>query len=629
MKSLLHKILLVSLLVILLPVGLAFVWTSGTLSSLVEHRVMERAAAQADRLKLLLEERKEIATGVVSWIAEVPALQKQFNEGHRRVLFQMLSPLLGALDIDLIEVMDREGRVFLRVQDPFLYGDQPPLTSYVRGLLKGIRDLPSYGVEKRGGRSYLTAAESIQSEGGLGIVMAGYALNSAFIARLEREVGGRVVVRVGGQDYSTEEPDQPRRTPAHGIESFTKIDGFPDLRWGWYRTAGATTLGVRFPLSTPRGEEGTISIYLPANEMDASISALNKTLFLVALIGSVLAFLASWYLSRRLTMPLEELVQGTNQVAAGMYDGTIEPRSKDEIGALASSFNHMLQELRRSEAEIDRYRNELERKFIERGTQLVEIEDKRAAMTHMIAHDLKNPLLSIKKTLERLDHSPPVSDPQGKRILEELLNTSDLVIGMVNEMLDLYRAESSELHLSSTIFELREAFESCLRILAFELEEKEIRVKTNIEPTDLLLRADKRRITRLLINLISNATRFSPRAGRLFVSARLLPEFQGLEPRLSICVEDEGPGIQAGELPAIFDRFYSRGNGNMASSIGLGLPYCKLVAESHGGEIIAQNTKNGGLSVLVTLPTRVDSGLVNRGQGARTESLSVKWAPHP
>jgi len=624
-KSLLHKILLASLLVILLPVALAFVWTSGTLSSLVEHRVMEKAAAQAARLRLLLEEKKEIATGVVSWIAEVPALQKQFDEKDRRVLFQMLSPLLGALDLDLIEVMDRDGRVFLRVQNPFRYGDQPPLTAYVRGLLKGIRDLPRYGIEERGDQLYLTAAESIQGEGELGIVTAGYALNSEFIERLEREVSGHVVLRVGDHVYATREQDPRARGTTSGANgSFRKLAAFPNLEWQWGRTARATTLGVRFPLTTPRGTEGTVSIYLPADEMNASISALHKTLFIVALVGIVLAFLASWYLSRRLTKPLQDLVQGTNQVAAGMYNGTIDPRSKDEIGALASSFNHMVQELRRSETEIDRYRNELERKFRERSAQLVETEDKRAAMAHMIAHDLKNPLLGIKKTLERLDHVPrESSNPQSQRILEDLLNASDLVIGMVNEMLDLYRSESSELHLSSSTFEVREALESCLRVLAFELEEKEIGVQTRIDPPDVLLRADKRRITRLLINLVSNAIRFSPRRGMLFVSARLTQGIQGTEPRLRICVEDEGPGINPQELPAIFDRFYSRGNGTMASGIGLGLPYCKLVAESHGGEIVARNRDDGGLSVLVTLPTRVVRSMPSDGKGQGAETAPV------
>jgi len=116
-KSLLHKILLASLLVILLPVALAFVWTSGTLSSLVEHRVMEKAAAQAARLRLLLEEKKEIATGVVSWIAEVPALQKQFDEKDRRVLFQMLSPLLGSTGLLSL----KPGKIFASETEPIPY----------------------------------------------------------------------------------------------------------------------------------------------------------------------------------------------------------------------------------------------------------------------------------------------------------------------------------------------------------------------------------------------------------------------------------------------------------------------------------------------------------------------------
>jgi len=143
-----------------------------------------------------------------------------------------------------------------------------------------------------------------------------------------------------------------------------------------------------------------ISLFFPSQEMAAAIGALQKTLLSVALVGIILAFFVSWILSRRLTRPLKELVRGTEQAAAGNYAGVVSAKSMDEIGTLATSFNRMLEELRRSKAEVESYRQELERKFTERGKELAETEAKRAAMAHMIAHDLKNPLVGIKKTLE-------------------------------------------------------------------------------------------------------------------------------------------------------------------------------------------------------------------------------------
>src|SRR5205814_10033900 len=137
----------------------------------------------------------------------------------------------------------------------------------------------------------------------------------------------------------------------------------------------------------------------------------------------------------RLTRWRKQLVGATEQAAAGNYSRSVSMRSRDEIGALAVSFNRMLAELSRSRAEVESYRLELERKFDERSKELADTEKKRAAMAHMIAHDLKNPLLGIKKTLERLEQAPPEANgDQRKKLLAGLASAGDRAIGTVNEM---------------------------------------------------------------------------------------------------------------------------------------------------------------------------------------------------
>src|SRR5438046_10392161 len=92
-------------------------------------------------------------------------------------------------------------------------------------------------------------------------------------------------------------------------------------------------------------------------------------------------------------------------------------------------------------------------------------------MAHMIAHDLKNPLLGIKKTLERVEQTPDeFSGNQGKKILTDLLSAGDLVIGIVNEMLDLYRSDFSDIPLSRSAFRVEEIIQTSLNILAQDLE---------------------------------------------------------------------------------------------------------------------------------------------------------------
>ncbi|MEK6600986.1 MAG: ATP-binding protein [Candidatus Binatota bacterium] len=603
MRNLLHKLLLSSLFIILLPMGLAILWTSNTLSTLLERRFAEKSKAQAERVQVLLNEKQEIATGLVSWIAEMPGVKDTLKRKDREGLFQFLLPLVGSIELDFIEILDNEGGIFLRVHDPSRYGDRPVLSKDIQGLLQGMRDLPNYGVEKRDGNVYLRAAESIEGDGILGVVSTGYALKRDLLMELERIADARLVITIGDQLYSADSAHLPGKS----ISGKTGVGDSPDLQW--HSEGESRSLEIRLPLQTARGKEGVISLFFPSREMTAAIEALRKTLLFVALVGIVFALSVSWILSRRLTQPLKELVVGTEQVAAGNYAAAVSTESKDEIGTLATSFNRMLEELRKSKAEVESYRQELERKFAERGKELAETEKKRAAMAHMVAHDLKNPLLGIKKTLERLEQTPPeINGEQRKSILQDLLSASDLVIGMVNEMLDLYRSDFGELPLSLSRFRIEEPIQTSLRILGPELEEKKLQVLSRSEPPHISVVADKRRMTRLLINLLSNAIKFSANHGRVYVSTVRLEADGRSGAGILLRVEDEGMGIPEEELPRIFDRFYSRDQGKVETGTGLGLPYCKLVAEAHGGKIFAESRSGGGFAVSVILPASAEEG---------------------
>lgn len=598
MKSVLHKLLLSSLVIILLPMGLAILWTSMTLSSILERRFAEKSTAQAEHVELLLSEKQETAIGLVHWIAEMPGVRDALKKRDRATLFQHLLPLVGSVQMDFIEVLDRSGKIFLRVHDPSVYGDTPPLAKDVQGLLQGIGEMSNYGVEERSGRAYLRAAESVEEKDILGVVSAGYALNRGLIKKLEQIAGGKVVIGVGNRLYTSESPGQAaKQTPTASAASI--VDRTPE----WHRGGPSPSLEIRAPLVTGRGSEGVISIFFPSREMTTAIQSLQRALLSVALIGIALAFSISWIWGRRLTKPLKELVRGTEQVAAGNYSAAVSIDSTDEIGALAASFNRMLEELGRSRAEVENYRVELERRFDERSNELADTEKKRAAMAHMIAHDLKNPLIGIKKTLERLDQTPPETNGgQRKKILQDLVSAGDLVIGMVNEMLDIYRSDFGDLPLALAPLRVEELIQTSLRILGPEIEEKNIEAVVRGDAPHILLTADKRRLTRLLINLLSNAIKFSPNRSRIEITASLVGSDQGHGPRAVIRVEDQGDGIPESDLPKIFDVFYSRDQGSLETGTGLGLPYCKLVAEAHRGKIWAECRAGGGFAVSVALP---------------------------
>jgi signal transduction histidine kinase len=419
---------------------------------------------------------------------------------------------------------------------------------------------------------------------------------------LEQIAGGKIIAAIGDRRYTSEKSPKAIAGPPAAA---SVRGGLQESQW--HRGGPAAALEIRLPLVTDPEAQGVISIFFPSRELTTAIHSLQQTLLAVALLGIALALSISWVWGRRLTRPLKELVRGTEQVAAGNYSAAVAIDSKDEIGALAASFNRMLEELGRSKAEVESYRRELERKFAERSNELADTEKKRAAMAHMIAHDLKNPLLGIKKTLERLDQTPPEANGgQRKKILQDLVSAGDLVLGMVNEMLDIYRSDFGDLPLALAPLRVDEPIQASLRILGPEIEEKRLEVVVRTGVPDLILTADKRRLTRLLINLLSNAIKFSPNQSRVQISTALVDSDQGRGPCAVIRVEDDGDGIPDQDLPKIFDAFYSRDQGKLETGTGLGLPYCKLVAEAHHGKIWAESRPGGGFAVSVALPLNPD-----------------------
>jgi sensor histidine kinase regulating citrate/malate metabolism len=89
-------------------------------------------------VKLLLSERQETATGLVHWIAEMPAVREALKRNDRATLFQQLLPLVGSVQIDFIEILDPEGRIFLRVHDPSVFGDRPALAKDIQERMRRI-----------------------------------------------------------------------------------------------------------------------------------------------------------------------------------------------------------------------------------------------------------------------------------------------------------------------------------------------------------------------------------------------------------------------------------------------------------------------------------------------------------
>jgi len=228
----------------------------------------------------------------------------------------------------------------------------------------------------------------------------------------------------------------------------------------------------------------------------------------------------------------------------------------------------------------------------------------------MFAHDIRNPLTGIKKTLELLSQRAELqAEPQG-RLLADLRFTTHLLLGMINDMLDVYQESYSGLPLVSSSFSVGALLEETAHLFRSEADAKGVAIRLELQDGGVTFTGDRRRLQRVGINLVHNALKYSPSQGVIILSARVerggrltVPLDPPGEAILLLQVRDEGPGVDQDELPHIFEMFFRKKDGHdLRIGRGLGLHFCRLVVEAHGGRIWAANRPTGGAVFSVLLP---------------------------
>jgi two-component system sensor histidine kinase GlrK len=185
-----------------------------------------------------------------------------------------------------------------------------------------------------------------------------------------------------------------------------------------------------------------------------------------------------------------------------------------------------------------------------------------------------------------------------RRMLTILAEESNRLIGLVNSLMDLSKMEAGMMNYSFERASLAPLIKKAIGEITPLIEAKGIQLETEVAERLPTVKVDSERILQALRNLIGNAVKFTPKAGRVKVAAR------SLAGKIEFSVRDTGPGIAAENLKAIFDKFH-QGDSNGAFSVngtGLGLAIAKHIIVSHGGEIWAENHPDRGSTFIFVLP---------------------------
>ena len=174
------------------------------------------------------------------------------------------------------------------------------------------------------------------------------------------------------------------------------------------------------------------------------------------------------------------------------------------------------------------------------------------------------------------------------------------MLAMINDLLDISKMEEGLMILDRTIFTLQEVVDGAFQQVGWLAEEKALEMRTEISSEVLPLNADAEKLRRVMVNLIGNAVKFTPANGQITVIAHMDP----LSQELIVGIKDTGEGIPKEAFERIFEKFeqVETRKAGKTKSTGLGLTFCKLVIEAHGGRIWVESEPNRGSTFYFTIP---------------------------
>lgn len=285
---------------------------------------------------------------------------------------------------------------------------------------------------------------------------------------------------------------------------------------------------------------------------------------------AVFATLIGMLLTRRVVTPLAEVIAAAEEIAGGRLQTRVRAKGSDDLRDLSDSFNKMADALDRNDRE-------------------------RRDMLADIAHELRTPLTVLRGRLEGImDGVYPADESHIGPALEETY----LLERLVEDLRLLTIAESHQLAFEKHELDLIEIARRSISMFQAEADEKKISLDLETGLEKALIVADLLRTEQVIGNLISNALRYVPEGGRVWV------EVSRQENEVTISINDNGPGIPEADLPFIFNRFWrgEKSRSRVSGGAGLGLAIAKLLVEGQEGRITARSLPEGGLQVRVSFP---------------------------
>lgn len=341
-------------------------------------------------------------------------------------------------------------------------------------------------------------------------------------------------------------------------------EGVPSIQRYGEGSGARLALGIQLPEENAEYYE-----VVDLGPLDNSLSTLSVVLLLTTAVTTVAGAALGWWASRGALRPLSEVSEAAEAIAGGRLDTRLSSLDDPDLSVLTSSFNDMAQALEERIARDARFASD-------------------------VSHELRSPLMTLSASIEVLEKRRDEMPDRAGAALDLLVDEIGRFEQLVTDLLEISRADASRIHLELEPLDVAE-----LVIQTVSASPQPVPVRIEPDATEVLIDADKRRLVRVIDNLLDNARKHGGGATGVSVSRT--------DGRVLVAIEDEGPGVAVEDRRRVFERF-SRGSAagrrGAADGVGLGLALVDEHVRLHGGVVRIEDRPDGkeGARFVIELP---------------------------
>jgi nitrogen fixation/metabolism regulation signal transduction histidine kinase len=333
---------------------------------------------------------------------------------------------------------------------------------------------------------------------------------------------------------------------------------------------------------TPVEENGWIvAVALPESEFSQRVDIIGKQMLLIVILAASITVGVGILFSWQFVKPIKQLAQATNIISAGRLPSQLESTSKDELGILTRSFNHMVRNLRRVQAELVQ-------------------SEKLGSLGRLatgVAHEIRNPLNDIKIAAEVLLRKNPTAK-EAKDLVKLIADE----IAHLNSFVTEFLSYAHQPPLKRIASDANQLVTDVLESAKQKMKHNHIELVMDLDTALPDVAIDPFQMERALHNIITNAVEAMTDGGTLRVSTTLKKrDKEHFNPQLMIEIVDSGHGLTTEQLNQTFDPFFTTKD----HGTGLGLSLTKSIIEAHDGSITISHNTGPGLSVAIYLPLEI------------------------